>query len=84
MGIDREQDHVVGIALRDHALDRDAGLSLVEYDRLVVEDAPAITHMRVHAIDAVRRRGSARACQAVLVVSSDTMSDDARSARPPR
>ncbi len=33
-------------------------------------------------IDAVRRRGSARACQTVRVVSSDIMSDDARYARP--
>lgn len=49
MGIDGKLGNIVGTALTYHAFDRRPGLSLIENDGLIVEDAPAIAHMRVHA-----------------------------------
>ena len=44
-----DKDAVVGPILRFDTLDSGAGLSLVEHDGLVIEDAPAVAHVGVDA-----------------------------------
>ena len=50
MGVDRQQrdpNPVCGAVVLLDALDGDAGLSFVEHDGLVADDAPAVAHVGV-------------------------------------
>lgn len=44
-----DADAVFGMVVLNDALDRSSGYALVEHDRLLVEDSPAVAHVGVQA-----------------------------------